>query len=74
MKKHLALLAIFLLLGTSALPQLVQQIESFESSTIFPAPGWRQQKYLTNVSGAFFLQPVATATNPAPGAAPSGGN
>lgn len=74
MKKHLALLAIFLLLGTNALPQLVQQIESFESSTIFPAPGWRQQKYLTNVSGAFMLQPVATATNPAPGAAPSGGN
>ncbi len=52
--------------------QMVQQIESFESATIFPAPGWRQQKYATNVSGAFVLQPFATATNPAPGAAPGG--
>ena len=74
MKKNLALLAIFLLLATHALPQLVQQIESFESSTIFPAPGWRQQNYLTNVNGAFMLQPFATATNPSPGSAPSGGN
>jgi hypothetical protein len=53
--------------------QMVQQIESFESATIFPAPGWRQQKYATNVSGAFVLQPYASATNPAPGAAPGGG-
>ncbi|MBK9639333.1 MAG: hypothetical protein IPO63_16595 [Bacteroidetes bacterium] len=53
--------------------QVVQQIESFESATIFPAPGWRQQKYATNVSGAFVLQPYATATNPTPGAAPGGG-
>lgn len=53
--------------------QVVSQIESFESATIFPAPGWRQQKYVTNVNGAFVLQPVATATNPAPGAAPLGG-
>lgn len=73
MKKPLALLAIFLLLGTNAIPQMVQQIESFESATIFPAPGWRQQKYATNVNGEFVLQPVATATNPACGAAPGGG-
>ncbi|MBK7681216.1 MAG: hypothetical protein IPJ26_01485 [Bacteroidetes bacterium] len=53
--------------------QMVQQLESFESATIFPAPGWRQQKYATNVSGAFVLQPYASATNPAPGAAPAGG-
>ncbi len=53
--------------------QVVQQIESFESTTIFPAPGWRQQKYATNVSGAFVLQPAATATNPTPGALALGG-
>lgn len=73
MKKHLALLAIFLLLGTSALPQLVQQIESFESSSIFPAPGWRQEVYETNVNTDFVLQPVATTTNPTCAAAPGGG-
>ncbi|MBK7967184.1 MAG: T9SS type A sorting domain-containing protein [Bacteroidetes bacterium] len=78
MKKSSILLAIFLLLSTLSFSQMVQQIESFESasassSAIFPSPGWRQQKYMTNVSGAFVLQPVATATNPACGAAPSGG-
>ncbi|MFN0189429.1 MAG: GEVED domain-containing protein [Bacteroidia bacterium] len=67
----LALLA--LISPETSKAQMVQQIESFESATIFPAPGWRQQKYATNVSGAFVLQPVATATNPAPGAAPGGG-
>ncbi|MFN0187063.1 MAG: T9SS type A sorting domain-containing protein [Bacteroidia bacterium] len=73
MKKNLALLAIFLLLGTSALPQMVPQNESFESSSIFPAPGWRQQKYITNVNTAFELQPAATASNPSPGSSPGGG-
>ncbi len=73
MKKNLALLAIFLLLGTNALPQMVQQIESFESTSIFPAPGWRQFSYETNVNTEFVLQPVATASNPTCGAAPSGG-
>jgi hypothetical protein len=73
MKKNLALLAIFLLRGTSALPQMVQQIESFESSTIFPAPGWRQEVYETNVNTDFVLQPVATTTNPTCASAPGGG-
>jgi hypothetical protein len=73
MKKIYTLLAVFVLLSNLAFPQMVQQIESFESSTIFPAPGWRSQKYATNVSSAFVLQPAVTATNPAPGAAPGGG-
>ncbi|MBK7683498.1 MAG: hypothetical protein IPJ26_14000 [Bacteroidetes bacterium] len=73
MKKIYILLAVFVLLSNLAFPQMVQQIESFESSTIFPAPGWRSQRYATNVSSAFVLQPVVTATNPAPGAAPGGG-
>ena len=67
----LALLA--LISPETSKAQVVQQIESFESTTLFPAPGWRQQKYASNVSGAFVLQPVATATNPTPGAAPLGG-
>lgn len=74
MKKNIILSALFLLLNTLSFSQMVQQIESFESSTIFPAPGWRQQKYVTNLIGAFVLQPVATASNPAPGAAPGGGS
>ena len=58
--------------------QMVQQLESFESATvptqaIFPSPGWRQQKYATNVNGAFVLQPAATATNPTPVALPLSG-
>ncbi|MBP6513370.1 MAG: hypothetical protein KA347_11945, partial [Bacteroidia bacterium] len=62
-----ALCALWPSTGTA---QMVQQHESFESTTLFPAPGWRQQKYATNVNGAFVLQPVAGATNPTPGAAP----
>ncbi|MBK9637057.1 MAG: SprB repeat-containing protein [Bacteroidetes bacterium] len=73
MKKFNILLAVFTLLSTFAFPQVVQQIESFESATIFPAPGWRNQKYITNVNGAFVLQPAASATNPACGSAPGGG-
>jgi hypothetical protein len=65
-----ALCALWPSTGTA---QMVQQHESFESTTLFPAPGWRQQKYATNVNGAFVLQPVAGATNPTPGAAPGGG-
>jgi hypothetical protein len=69
-----AVLAILALISPEiSNAQMVQQIESFESATIFPAPGWRQQKYATNVNGAFVMQPVATATNPTPGAAPGGG-
>ncbi len=57
---------------------LVQQLESFESATagapaIFPSPGWRQQKYVTNITAAFSIQTAATATNPACGASPGGG-
>ncbi len=74
MKKSYILLAIFLLLGTTTFSQMVQQMESFESSTIFPAPGWRTEKVLTNVNSAFVLQPVASAVNPSCGAAPGGGN
>ncbi len=53
--------------------QSVLQNESFESATIFPAPGWRQQKALTNVNGAFSTQAVATSTLPTVGASPGGG-
>jgi PKD-like domain/Secretion system C-terminal sorting domain/SprB repeat/GEVED domain len=73
MKKVLILLAAFILLSHLAFPQLVQQVESFESTTIFPAPGWRNYKFVTNVNSAFSLQPAATATNPTPAAAPGGG-
>ena len=66
----IALCALWPSTGTA---QVVQQVESFESTTLFPAPGWRQQKYATNVSGAFVLQPAATATNPTPGALALGG-
>jgi len=68
----LTVLTFFLSGNLSA--QVVTQIESFESTTIFPAPGWRQQKYTTTVNAAFVLQPVASATNPAPGASPGGGS
>ncbi|MBL7923031.1 MAG: hypothetical protein JNL88_02425, partial [Bacteroidia bacterium] len=67
------LCALAAFLPDPAAAQMVQQVESFESSSIFPAPGWRQQKYTTNVNGAFVLQPAATAANPACGAAPGGG-
>ncbi len=58
--------------------QAVLQLESFESATpgappIFPSPGWRQQKYATNITAAFSAQAVASATNPSPGASPGGG-
>ncbi len=66
-------IALCALWPSSATAQVVQQVESFESTTLFPAPGWRQQKYATNVNGAFALQPVAGAVNPTPGAAPGGG-
>ena len=67
-----------LLTLTAFLPETIQaqplvtQLESFES-TIFPAPGWRQQKDPAAVNGAFVLQPVATSTNPTVAAAPGGG-
>lgn len=67
------LMVLLILLPAGLMAQAVLQSESFESATIFPAPGWRQQKAATNVNGAFVLQPVATATNPAPGASPGGG-
>lgn len=67
------LFASMALLPAGLMAQAVLQNESFESATIFPAPGWRQQKFATNVNGAFVLQPFATATNPAPGASPGGG-
>ena len=64
-------MAAFIPTGSNA--QAVLQNESFESATIFPAPGWRQQKAVSNVNGAFVLQVAGTATNPAPGASPGGG-
>ncbi|MBK9639334.1 MAG: hypothetical protein IPO63_16600 [Bacteroidetes bacterium] len=67
------LIALSALWPSTGTAQVVQQVESFESASLFPAPGWRQQKYATNVNGAFVLQPVAGATNPTPGAAPGGG-
>ena len=73
MNKQFTLLLSFLIICTSAFGQAVTQIESFESTTIFPAPGWRTSKYVTNVNGAFVLQAAATATNPICGASPGGG-
>ena len=67
------LIALCVLWPSTGTAQVVQQVESFESATLFPAPGWRQQKYATNVNGAFVLQPAATAVSPACGAAPGGG-
>lgn len=67
------ILAFFSVFPAQVNAQMVQQVESFESTTLFPAPGWRQQKFATNVNGAFVLQPAGTATNPACGAAPGGG-
>lgn len=59
--------------------QLVTQNESFETgplggTAIFPPAGWKQEKTLTNVSGAFSHQSYAGAINPTPGAAPLGGS
>lgn len=73
MKKFTYIFTILLLLSTSVFSQLVTQIESFESSSIFPAPGWRQEPFETNVNTDFVLQPVATTTNPTCAAAPGGG-
>ena len=67
------LFALMVLIPGSSSAQLVQQIESFESATIFPAPGWRQLKAASNISGAFVLQPVASSTNPAIAATPLAG-
>lgn len=72
------MLVMFLLTISAILPmavnaQSVLQNESFESATIFPAPGWRQQKAVSNVNGAFSLQAAATAANPACGPSPGGG-
>ena len=67
------LLAMAAFIPTGSNAQAVLQNESFESATIFPAPGWRQQKAVSNVNGAFVLQAAGTATNPAPGASPGGG-
>ena len=67
------LLALCSIVPLNVSAQMVQQIESFESTTLFPAPGWRQQKYVSNVNGAFVLQPAASATNPVPVALPGGG-
>jgi hypothetical protein len=74
MKKNYLLLAIFLLLNSHSFSQMVQQLESFESSSIFPAPGWRQVAYVSNVNTEFFLQSAASAINPSCGAAPNGGS
>jgi hypothetical protein len=74
MKKFYLFLLLLLVNSTLGLSQAVLQNESFESATIFPAPGWRQQqKAVSNVNGAFVLQIAGTATNPACGPSPGGG-
>ena len=60
--------------ANTGLTSLVLQNESFESTTIFPAPGWRTQKVYGNINGNFLLQNALTAVNPVCGASPGGGN
>ena len=64
---------LLLLLSSIGWSQAVLQTESFESATIFPAPGWRQQTTITNISANFSLQIAGLASNPACGASPGGG-
>ncbi|MFN8154925.1 MAG: GEVED domain-containing protein [Bacteroidia bacterium] len=74
MKKLLLFTCLLIFLySTIATAQAVLQNESFESSGIFPAPGWRSLRTTTLVSGAFTLQPAASAVNPACGSSPGGG-
>lgn len=75
MKRSLLLTCLLLVLLNGSLPaQAVLQNESFESSGIFPAPGWRSLRTTTLVNGAFTLQNVALTTNPACVASPGGGS
>lgn len=73
MKKIYLFTLLLLLFSNAVWSQAVLQTESFESATIFPAPGWRQQRTVTSVSSSFFLQPVAFATNPVSTPSPGGG-
>ena len=65
------LMAVFTFLAMDSYGQVVIQTEGHES-TIFPAPGWKQYKAVTSLSGAFSVQSYATSTFPTV-AAPSGG-
>ena len=73
MKKIYMFTLLLLLLSSIGWSQAVLQTESFESATIFPAPGWRVQRAVTNVNAGFLLQIAGTATNPSPGSSPGGG-
>ena len=73
MKKHYLFILLLVLLSNVGWSQAVLQTESFESATIFPAPGWKQQTTITNISANFSLQIAGLATNPACGASPGGG-
>jgi hypothetical protein len=72
-EKILLVYSIAVLLSTIGWSQAVLQTESFESASIFPAPGWRVQRSVTNVNAGFSLQIAGTATNPSPGSSPGGG-
>lgn len=75
MKKNLFILfcAVFCSV-TGASAQSVLQSESFESRTIFPSPGWRNQRVGSSLNASFSAIDAVQATNPAPGSSPAGGN
>jgi hypothetical protein len=71
--KKFYMFMLLLLLSSIGWSQAVLQTESFESATIFPAPGWRQQTTITNIRQIFLFRLQVLATNPACGASPGGG-